>query len=33
MLVAFNPLSKLTSNYGRLHLERSAPAATGVAQR
>src|SRR5256714_1161101 len=33
MLVAFNPLSRLTSNYGKLHLEKSPPAATPVAQR
>jgi NADH:ubiquinone oxidoreductase subunit 2 (subunit N) len=26
MLVAFNPLSRLTTNYGKLHLEKAAPA-------
>ena len=36
MLVAFNPLSRLTTNYGKLHLEKAAPAAPAqapVAQR
>src|SRR5258705_817850 len=33
MLLAFNPLSRLTTNYGKLHLEKAAPAATTVAQR
>jgi len=33
MLLAFNPLSRLTTNYGKLHLEKAAPPATPVAQR
>src|SRR6266850_1160184 len=33
MLLAFNPLSRLTTNYGKLHLQKAAPAATPVAQR
>jgi NADH-quinone oxidoreductase subunit N len=33
MLVGFNPLSRLTSNYGRLHLEKAQAPQAPVAQR